>query len=188
MKTALILIDIQNDYFLSGKMELIGSVNASNNAKNILSTFRKIGSDIIHIQHISEKPNATFFLPNSIGAEIHSSVSPVSGELILVKKFPNSFRNTALHETLIDLKIEKTVFVGMMTHMCVDSTVRAAFDHGYKCVLLSDCCATKNLEFNGETVSAELVNAAYFSALNGTFAEVKTSDEFISNLMLHGDL
>ena len=182
MKTALILIDIQNDYFPKGNMELVESTEASINAKKILNVFRNIGTEIIHIRHYSAKPNATFFLPDSIGSEIHENVTPIPGELVIIKHFPNSFRSTTLHETLIERKIDTLVIVGMMTHMCIDTTVRAAFDYGYKCVLLSDCCASKNMQYKNITISAEIVNAAYFSAINNMFAEVKTSDEYLSQL------
>lgn len=180
MKTALVLIDIQNDYFPGGRMELVESLEASHRAQEVLAAFRNNGDDIVHIQHLSTRPNATFFLPNTPGAEIHAQVSPLPGETVLVKHFPNSFRGTGLHETLAARQIERIVFVGMMTHMCIDTTVRAAFDLGYKCVLLGDGCATKDLTYQSRTIPANDVNFAYFSAINGMFADVKTSREFLS--------
>lgn len=167
-------------------MELVESSKAGINAKRVLAAFRDLGSDVIHIQHISTRPTATFLLPNSIGAEIHSDVAPSQGELILVKNYPNSFRGTGLHDIMAERKIERLVFAGMMTHMCIDTTVRAAFDYGYKCILLSDCCATKNLAHENKTISAEDVNTAYFSGLNGMFAEVMTSQSFLSECSIEG--
>ena len=180
MKTALVLIDIQNDYFPGGRMELVGSLEASLRAQEVLAAFRNNGGDIAHIQHLSTRPNATFFLPNTPGAEIHTNVAPLAGETVLVKNFPNSFRGTGLHETLSARQFERIVFAGMMTHMCIDTTVRAGFDLGYKCVLIGDGCATKDLTFRGRTIPANDVNAAYFSALDGMFAEVKSSKEFLA--------
>lgn len=73
-KTALILIDIQNDYFQKGKNELVGSEQASLNAKKVLDKFRKKGDLVVHIQHLSNRKDATFFIPNTKGAEIHKNV------------------------------------------------------------------------------------------------------------------
>ena len=94
MKQALILIDIQNDYFEGGAMSLVGSEKASENAKKILDKFRADGLPVIHIQHIATRPDATFFLPYTKGAEIHVNVTPLYEEKVIVKHFPNSFRDT----------------------------------------------------------------------------------------------
>ena len=61
---------------------------------------------------------------------------------------------------------------GMMTHMCVDTTVRAAMDYGYEVVVVADACAIMNLEYNGETISAEIVQKTFLAALDGVFASV----------------
>jgi len=96
MKTALLLIDIQNDYFPGGRMELDGSPEASLRAKDLLTLFRGRNLPIFHIQHISNRNGASFFLPDTVGVEFHANVSPLPGETIIRKNFPNSFRNTAL--------------------------------------------------------------------------------------------
>jgi nicotinamidase-related amidase len=138
----------------------------------VLDQFRKIAAPIFHIQHISTRPAATFFLPNTIGAEIHESVKPLGGEQIVVKNYPNSFRETELHDILKQQNIELIVICGAMSHMCIDTTTRAAFDLGYKSIVISDACATKELLYNDIKVPAEHVHAAYMAGLNGMFASV----------------
>jgi nicotinamidase-related amidase len=96
MKTALIIIDIQNDYFPEGKMELNKSIAASLNAKELLEYFREKKICIVHVQHIAIKPTATFFIKNTAGTDIHYSVKPLETEKLVVKNYPNSFRNTDL--------------------------------------------------------------------------------------------
>ena len=179
MKTALILIDIQNDYFPGGKMELVGMVNAATVARAVLDQFGKAASPIFHIQHISTRPTATFFLPNTIGAEIHESVKPLEGEQVIVKHYPNSFRETELHDLLKQQNIEQLVICGAMSHMCIDTTTRAAFDLGYKSIVISDACATKELLYNDLKVPAEHVHAAYMAGLNGMFATVSNFDDVV---------
>jgi nicotinamidase-related amidase len=172
MKTALILIDIQNDYFPGGSMELVNVEHAASKARELLDKFRKESAPIFHVQHIAARPNATFFLPGTRGAEIHNIVKPNAGETVIIKHYPNSFRDTNLQDELKKAGIEKLIICGAMSHMCIDSTTRAAFDLGYECTVVSDACATKDLSSNGVHVQAEQVHAAYMAGLNGVFAEV----------------
>lgn len=180
MKTALLLIDIQNDYFPGGKMELSGSIEASLRARELLDFFRERRMPVIHIRHTSLRPGASFFLPGTPGAQIHANVLPIAGETIIDKNFPNSFRQTPLHTTLTDKGIERLAIAGMMTHMCVDATTRAAFDHGFSCTLVHDACATRELSFGSAIVPASHVHAAFIAALSGAYAQVASAAEYIS--------
>jgi nicotinamidase-related amidase len=182
MKTALVLIDIQNDYFPGGRMELDGSPEASLRAKDLLTLFRDRNLPIFHIQHISNRNGASFFLPDTPGVEIHANVSPLPGETIIRKNFPNSFRNTDLLTRLKDAEVSQLVICGMMTHMCVDATVRAAFDHGFDCVAIHDACATRGLAFNGEEIPSEKVHGAFLAALCAVYARVCSSSEFAAQI------
>ncbi len=182
MKTALLIIDIQNDYFPHGKMELNKSNEASLIAKELLNFFRIEHLPIVHVQHIAIKPNATFFINKTIGAEIHNSVKPLQNEKNIVKNYPNSFRNTDLDAYLKMNEINRLVIFGMMTHMCIDTTVRAAFDLGYEILLVGEACATKELMLNNECITAENVQNAFLAALNGTFCKLMTKQEIVSLL------
>jgi nicotinamidase-related amidase len=172
MTKALLVIDIQNDYFAGGKMELVGSTDAAANAAMVQRQFRDAGLPVIHVQHIALSPTATFFVPDTFGAEIHESVAPFGDEPLVVKHYPNAFRETGLKKLLDDLLVTELTVVGMMTHMCIDTTVRAANDMGFKVTLVGDACATKDLEFNGVTVPGASVQAAYLAAIDGSFAAV----------------
>lgn len=182
MSTALLIIDIQNDYFPGGAMELAGSIEAGARAAKLLEAFRGKGLPVIHVQHISTRPGASFFVPGTRGVEIHPSVSPQTGETIIQKNFPNSFRGTPLLQHLREKGITRLVVAGMMTQMCVDSTVRAAADLGFECLLAHDACATRDLSFGGVAVPAASVHAAFLAALNGLFAKVQSADELRGGL------
>jgi nicotinamidase-related amidase len=182
MTTALVLIDLQNDYFPGGTMELTGADAAVANAALLLKAFRERKLPVIHVQHIAKRPGATFFLPGTKGAEIHSAVQPATGEHVLVKHFPNSFRETALLDVLRAVDAKNIVFAGMMTHMCVDTTVRAAGDLGFQCSLAQDACATRSLVFAGQTIEAEKVQLSYLAGLNGAFASVRPAQELCGGL------
>jgi nicotinamidase-related amidase len=177
MNQALLIVDIQNDYFPGGAMPLTGSIEAARQASRLLQTFRHLGCPIVHIQHVSTRPGAKFFLPDTEGVNIHPSVAPDHGEAVFQKHYPNSFRETPLLEHLRSRGITQLVIAGMMTQMCVDSTTRAAADLGFQCVLAQDACATKALAFGGATVSADNVQTAFLAALNGLFAKVLSVEE-----------
>lgn len=180
MKTAIILVDIQNDYFENGAMTLAGSDKAVKNARLVLDKFRSDSSTIIHVRHIATKPTATFFRPNTPGAEIHEIVKPLGSEKVIIKHYPNSFRETELLEYLTSQNITDLVICGMMTHMCIDATVRAARDFGFNITLIGDACATKDQQINGRTVKAEDVHNSFLAALNGFYATVKTTQEYLA--------
>lgn len=177
MTTALVLIDLQNDYFPGGTMELVGADAAVAQAARLLESFRAGALPVFHVQHIATSPGATFFLPGTPGAEIHAAVRPGGAEALVVKHFPNSFRETALLDGLRAAGATRLVIAGMMTHMCVDTTVRAAADLGFACLLAGDACATRDLRLGGEAVHARDVQLAYLAALHGSFATVKSAAE-----------
>lgn len=179
---ALVLIDIQNDYFSGGKMELVGSESAGENAAKLLSSFRQKELPILHIQHISTRHGSTFFLPDTSGVNFHAPVSPLAGEIVITKNYPNAFRETTLLQQLRGLKIDSLIIAGMMTHMCVDTTVRAAYDLGFTCTVAHDACATRNLMFGNEAVSAAHVQSVYMASLSGMFAEVENTEAICRRL------
>lgn len=178
MKTGLILVDIQNDYFPGGRMELVGIRKAGSRAKELLTFFREHRWATFHIQHISIPKNASFFLPQTAGAEIHDSIQPVADETIIQKHFPNSFRETELLEELKKNQIKRAVICGAMSHMCIDATTRAAFDFGFNCVVIQDACATRNLEFGGNIIPAEQVHGSFMAALDSAYAQVLNLNDF----------
>jgi nicotinamidase-related amidase len=182
MTQALLLVDIQNDYFPGGAMELVGSPEAGVQAELLLQAFRAADRPVVHIQHVNTRPGATFFIPGSDGLRILSSLAYIPGEPVFQKYFPNSFRDTPLLSHLQGLGVKQLVIAGMMTHMCIDSTTRAAADLGFQCQLAQDACATRDLERQGITVPAAQVQAAYLAALDGTFARVMTVKEICAGL------
>ena len=183
MKRALVIVDIQNDYFPGGKMELVGMKEAANKAKHVLELCRARNVPIFHIQHLSNGAGATFFLPETDGVEIHGSVAPQGDEYIIQKFFPNSFRDTSLTEQLKRIDVDEVIFCGAMTHMCIDTSVRAAFDLGFRCLVVSDACATKDLEYGGVLVDAPQVHTAYMAALSSVFAHVLMVNELETHLV-----
>jgi nicotinamidase-related amidase len=184
MNTALLLIDIQNDYFPGGKMELVNPLAVAKKAYSLLQCFREHDGHHVHIQHVSLKPDAAFFISGDRGTDIHDSAAHFEGEPLVQKHYPNAFRGTNLLELLQGWEIERVIITGMMTHMCVDATARAAADFGFQVIVAEDACATRDLNYGGTVIPAEHVHKAFLAALK-SYGQVMTTEQVIT--MLAGD-
>ncbi|HJS20370.1 MAG TPA: cysteine hydrolase family protein [Anaerolineales bacterium] len=181
MKTALLVIDIQKDYFPGGRYPLVNPLEAAKNAYMLLQCFREHGGYHVHIQHISKEPDATFFISGERGTDIHDSAAHFEGEPIVYKHEPNSFLNTDLLELLKGWGIERLVICGMMTHTCVEATARAASDLGFQVIVAEDACATRDLTNGGTTIPADYVHKASLAALK-SYGRVMKSEEILAFL------
>lgn len=177
MSEAILLVDIQNDYFPGGKFEVPGAKASAEKTAQLLKYGRENRMLIAHIRHFSTKPRASYLIPESEGSFINDTVKPANGEKVFIKNYPNSFRLTGLDEYLKGKGIKKLIICGMMTQMCVDTTARAAFDLGYELRVAADACAARPMTFNGVTVTAEMVNAAFMGAIGGVFAKCVSTEE-----------
>lgn len=184
MKKALLIIDVQNFYF-EGPGRLFEPEKAAKQIAKVLKHFRATNQPVIHVQHIGEKKDESG--SNDSITAIHDSVSPIEGEVIIQKAYPSAFLKTNLREVLNGLQIEELVVVGMMSHMCVDTTVRAAADFGYKVTVLHDCCTTKNLRFQNTTIDAVTVHKAFMASFVGFFAEVLGTQEYLDSVSETGN-
>jgi nicotinamidase-related amidase len=180
-KRALVLIDIQNDYFPGGKWTLSGIDSASDNAARVLAAARAAGDLVVHVRHEFPTADAPFFSPGSNGAKIHPKVRALEGEPVVLKHHVNAFRETDLRAILDRNGVEEVVICGAMSHMCVDAGTRAASDLGYRCIVVHDACATRDQEFDGTVVPASQVHAAFMAALNFGYARAVSTEEYLTN-------
>ena len=171
-KTALIIIDIQDFYFPGGKSALVDPEKAAENAALLLSKFRKEKMTVIHVRHNSESQ-----------AEINKIVNPLPQEKVVSKDAVNCFIGTDLLDYLRSQQIDNLVICGMQTHMCVEAATRAATDYGFKCVVISDACATKDLKFNDIVIKSQDVHYSTLSTLK-SYADVKSTNEYLDRLQV----
>ena len=187
MKTALVVIDFQKDHFPGGKQPLVNALEAAKKAYMILQCFREHGGHHVHIQHISKKSDATYFISGDRGTDIHDSVAHFEGEPIVYKHEPNAFLDTELLKLLKSWEVERLVICGMMTHLDIDATVRAAADFGFQVIVAADACATCDLTYAGTTIPADQVQKAFLAALK-SYGKVMKSEEILALLaaeMIH---
>ncbi len=175
--SALVMVDAQNTY-RSGIMELAGIEAALDACARLLARARKLRVPIFHIQHDSG-PGSPFDITASIGA-IADKVAPTNDEPIIVKRYPNSFVGTDLQAHLKASARQTIVVAGFMTHMCVNSTVRGAFNLGYAVTVAADSTATRALpSVGGGTINADVVQSVALAALADVFAVVVPGVESI---------
>ena len=177
MTRALLIIDIQRDYFPGGAHPLVGPEDAAANAAQVLAAFRAAGEPVVHVQHVWDAPDAEYLKPGTPGFEIHDAVRPEGDEPVVQKEEPNAFVGTALDERLRGLGVEELVVAGMMSSMCVDATVRAAVDRGFAATVVHDACAAPDLEFGGETIPGRSVHGAFMAALGDGYATLVSADD-----------
>jgi nicotinamidase-related amidase len=178
-KQALIIIDIQNDYFPGGKWTLDGADKAADNAARLLAEARQKGDLVVHVRHEFESADAPFFAPGTQGSAIHSKVAPKAGETVVLKHKVNAFLGTDLKQTLDQHQVKAVTIVGSMSHMCIDAASRAAADFGYDVTVAHDACATLPLEFEGKQVPAAHVQDSAMAALAFAYAKVVKTDELL---------
>lgn len=127
------------------------------------------------------EPNgeASIFIPGTAGVELHPELIPHEDEIVLDKHFPSSFLETGLRDRLDALNVERLVVCGMMTHMCIDTTVRAAQNDHLPVTLLEDACTGPALEWDGMRIPYPTVHAVMMASLSGTFATVEKAALFL---------
>ena len=179
-KRALVVIDLQNEYLPTGNLPLTGIEAAVANAVKVIADSRAKGIPVIHVRHEFVHGDRPVFVPGTPNVEIQPAVAPQQGEPVIVKNYPNSFRETALEQLLDERSVEDVVIVGAMSHMCVDAGVRAAADLGYAVTVLHDACATLDLEFEGVQVPAAQVHAAMMAALKFGYAKVISTEAYLA--------
>lgn len=177
---AIIVVDLQNEYLAAGKLPLVGIDAATTNAAKVIEAARAKGDLVVHIRHEAPMADAPFFVPGTSGVDIIAAVQPAAQEPVIVKNYPNSFRDTALKQMLESKGVQDVVIIGAMSHMCIEATSRAAADFGYATTIVHDACATRDLEFGGNTVPAAQVHTAVMAALAFGYGKVTSTGEYLS--------
>lgn len=175
-KSALVLVDCQQTY-REGVMQLENVEPALKEVAALLERFRKAGRPVIHIMH-DAGAGTPYDITAPIG-QIADVVAPIEGEPVIVKKFPSAFEQTDLDAELKKRGVEHVVYVGFMTHICVNSTARASFNHGYGNTVVASATATRSIPnpANGSEMPAQQLQDASISALGDMFAVVVPTAE-----------
>lgn len=164
---ALLIVDIQDFYFPGGAVPLENPEAAAENAARLLHYFRTAEDQVVHVRHKFEP-----------GGAIYHLLQPEKSEHVITKKHVNAFLDTGLDSLLRSNKISELVICGMQTHMCLEAAARAASDLGYKCTVVADACATRDLTWNEQVIPAQKVHLSTLVTLR-SYVEVVNAAEFL---------
>ena len=178
-KTALIVIDLQNEYLPTGKLPLARLDAAVANAVAAIGRARATGVPVFHVRHESADPDAPIFAPGTPNVDIQPAVAPHSDEPVVVKRHVNAFRATDFRQRLDAAGVKELVLVGAMSHMCIEACARAAADMDYAVTVLHDACATLDLAFGDVAVPAAQVHAAAMASLAFGYAAVVSTRDWL---------
>jgi len=142
VKKALLVIDLQNDYFPRGKFPLWNTDVVLENIERAIARANAQGIPVIHIQHVA-KGVAPFFNEGTPGADIHARILTATPNApVVVKEFADSFEKTNLEETLAKIGVTDLLVCGMMTQNCVTHTAISKAAEKYNVTVVVDCCTT----------------------------------------------
>ncbi len=173
---SLLIIDAQKEY-LSGPLALSGMDEAVKNIAKMLEAARKAGRPIIHVRHLGTVGG--MFDPQGPRGEFIPGLEPQGDEMIIEKRMPNAFKNTTLHETLQKYGHLDLIVCGFMSHSSVSTTVRRAKDYGYRCTLIEDACATRDLPFKEGVIPAAQIQQSEMAIIADNFACVAPTSSLI---------
>jgi nicotinamidase-related amidase len=181
MKRALLVIDVQNEYF-TGKLPISYPEGSLVNTLKSIDYANKFNIPVILIQHTAPQKDSKTFVKGSSEWQLHSEVLKRRHNCIIEKSLPGSFTGTNLDELLKPRGIDTTVVTGYMTQMCCDTTARQAMHLGYSVEFLSDATGTLNISnYAGEIKAGELHKAILITQAM-RFSKVMTTDEWIQTI------
>lgn len=173
-QAALVIIDAQGEY-RSGRMALPGIDPALARIADLLARARAAGTPVFHVAQVGQA--GTLFDPATERGAILPQAAPMAGEPVIMKRLPNGFAGTELHERLQQAGRNTLIMAGFMTHMCISASARAALDLGYQTTVIADATATRALPApdGGAAISSDAVHRTALAELADRFAAVVTS-------------
>ena len=174
MPRALLVIDVQNEYFTGG----LPVSHPPGSLENILAAMdaaQAKGVPVVLIQHHSQQSDAPFFVPDSPAWELLPQVAQRPHDYLIHKTMPGSFHRTDLEPWLRSREVDTITICGYMTHICCDTTARQAFHRGFGVEFLSDATGTLALDNQGGKVTAEELHRAVLAIQAMRFSRVLTT-------------
>ena len=181
MKRALLVIDVQNEYF-TGKLPVTHPAGSLENILIAIDSANKANVPVIYVQHTAPQKDSTTFVRDSFEWQLHKSLLERKPTITIEKTLPGSFTNTTLEEELKKLNIDTVVVSGYMTQMCCDTTARQAFHMGYNVEFLSDATGTLDISTYAGQVTAEELHRAILVTQAMKFSKVIKTSEWVSSI------
>ncbi|MGO0999478.1 cysteine hydrolase family protein [Lysobacter sp. CA196] len=182
-KTALLVIDFQNEYFPGGRMPIADADSALRQTRRLLDLADRNRIRVIHVQHVLPA-GAPLFADGGNTVKFHEAMQPRKGELVVKKDTVSVFAGAStatIEQALKDADIDTLVITGLQTHACVAGAARDAAARGYKVIVSSDATATRDLDLrNGSTIGNAQLHASALAEIEDTFGDVLSTDQILS--------
>ncbi len=180
-KRALLVIDVQNEYF-TGKLPICYPAETLPNILTAAAVSKDNGIPVVVVQHSMVQKEATAFVKGSEGWQLHSAMKAVEPDHYVEKHLPSAFVGTNLHAWLQTHEIDTVVISGYMTQFCCDTTARYAMHLGYNVEFLSDGTATLGFENSAGKISAKELHRAILVVQAARFSDVLTTEAWMEAL------
>ncbi len=181
MNQALLVIDVQNEYF-TGKLPVTYPKGSLENILKVMDEASAKGIPVAVIQHTALKADALTFRKASAGWRLHPEILRRPYDVLIEKNYPGSFTGTDLEKWLKGRGIANLIICGYMTQMCCDTTARQAFHRDYSVLFLSDACGTLDQKNNAGSVSAEALHKAVLVVQESRFSKVISTDDWLKSI------
>ena len=181
MKRALVVIDVQNEYF-DGALPITGRKDSLGQICRVMDAAEKSGIPRIVVQHTMLSKDLPIFQRGTPQWELHADIASRGSELVVEKNLPGSFTNTELETWLRKNGVDTLVVSGYMTHMCCDTTAREAVHRGFKVEFLSDATGTLPLDNSAGKVSAEELQRSILCAQQHLLSEVISTQDWLKRI------
>ncbi|MHB1757822.1 MAG: cysteine hydrolase family protein [Leptospirillum sp.] len=182
MNRALLVIDVQNEYFF-GKLPVSYPHGSLENILNVMDVATENHVLVVVIRHAAKSESSPVFLKGSLEWELHPEVEKRHRDVLIEKNWPDSFFETTLEEYLKSNKIDHIAVCGYMTQMCCDTTARRAFHSGYAVEFLSDATGTLSFKNEAGFVTDEELHRAILVTQASRFSKVMRADEWIEGVI-----
>lgn len=178
MKRAVLVIDVQNEYF-TGKLPVTYPENSFKNIKKTIDFANKNDIQVLLIQHNNPGKDSITFKKGTDEHKIHKEILKRDYDKIIAKNLPGSFTGTKLESLLKENNVDTITICGYMTQMCCDTTARQAMHLGFNVEFLSDATGTLDISNPAGKISAEELQKAILITQEMRFSEVITANEWI---------
>ncbi|BAZ50442.1 isochorismatase family protein [Nostoc sp. NIES-4103] len=183
MKRALLVIDVQNEYF-TGKLPVTYPSKSLDNILQVMNIAQRRGIPIIVVRHTQPQADSPIFRKGSKEWELHPEVAKRPYDLLIEKNLPGSFTGTELESWLKNRGIDTVVICGYMTQMCCDTTARQASHLGFSVEFLSDATGTLAFKNHAGVATDEELHRATLVAQDTFISKVISSSQWIENSQL----
>ncbi len=181
MKRALLVIDVQNEYF-SGRMKITHPPDSLKNILNMIDSARSRGIPVVIVQHTAPQKDAPFFRKGTEAWDLHPEIASRKYDHLVEKDLPGSFTGTDLESWLRSNQVDTVAICGYMTQMCCDTTARQAFHLGFAVEFISDATGTLSISNSAGSVSDEELHRAILVTQAMRFSKVLTAGKWMDGI------